>query len=307
MDKSWVQRVFFGSEGIRAGWGVLLFFLMAVGFEFLALTMLRHQLPTGHLPAVLPLTLALEIECAQLLPVLLATAIMALIEGKPVLFYGYQGKSKAVYFVSGLVCGFAAFSALVFVLKTSGLLVFEGQTLHGRAIWKYALGWALMFLMAAGFEESALRGYAQFTLRRGIGFWWGALLLSVLFGLSHLANAGENPVGILGVIAVGLMFCVSLWFTGSLWWALGCHASWDWAESYFYGASDSGVVMQGHLFGVHPAGPPLWSGGTAGPEGSLLNFAVPALLSLGMWLWWGRYRYAGSAVSVSTPSSPNAS
>jgi membrane protease YdiL (CAAX protease family) len=282
------RRVLFGSDGLRAGWGALLFVLIVVGFELLASVLLRSQLPGGRPPAILPLSLALKIECAQLFPVVVATAIMATIERKSIWSYGYQGKSRAVYLISGLICGFVAFSVLVFVLKAAGLLVFDGEQLHGGAVWKYATGWGLMFLMAAAFEESALRGYLQFTLRRGIGFWWGALLLSVMFGLAHLGNAGENRVGIVGVIAVGLMFCVSLWYTGSLWWALGCHASWDWAESYFYGAADSGVSMQGHLFGVHPIGKALWSGGTAGPEGSLLSFAVPALLSLGMWLWWGR-------------------
>jgi membrane protease YdiL (CAAX protease family) len=288
LNESTVRQVFLGSDGIRPGWGVLFFVLMVVGFEFLAFALLRSQLPAGRPPAVLPLRLALLTECAQLFPVMVSTAIMARVERKPVLSYGYQGRSRVLYLVSGLACGFAAFSALVFVLKTAGLLVFEGEQLHGEAIWSYALGWALMFLMAAAFEESALRGYLQFTLKRGFGFWWAALLLSVVFGLAHLVNAGEDPVGIVGIIAVGLMFCLSLWYTGSLWWAVGCHASWDWAESYFYGASDSGVSIKGHLFGVHPIGPPLWSGGTAGPEGSLLNFFVPALLSLGMWLWWGR-------------------
>ena len=114
------------------------------------------------------------------------------------------------------------------------------------------------------------------------------MALSAVFGLLHLVNAGENRVGIAGVVAIGLTFCLSLWYTGSLWWAVGCHASWDWAESYFYGAADSGARMQGHLFGVHPIGPPLWSGGTAGPEGSLLTFAVPVVMSLGRWFWWGR-------------------
>jgi membrane protease YdiL (CAAX protease family) len=284
------QRVLFGSEGLRAGWGALLFILIVIGFELLASLLLRSQLPGGRPPAVLPLDLALKIECAQLFPIVIATAIMATIERKSIWSYGYQGKSRAVYLISGLICGFAAFSALVFALKAAGFLVFDGEQLHGGAIWKYAAGWGLMFLMAAAFEESALRGYLQFTLRRGIGFWWGALLLSIIFGLAHLVNAGENRVGIVGVVAIGLTFCLSLWYTGSLWWALGCHASWDWAESYFYGAVDSGVSMQGHLFGVHPAGLVLWSGGTDGPEGSLLTFAVPALLSLGMWLWWRRRR-----------------
>ena len=290
MEEGSGQRVFFGSDGLRAGWSALLFILIVAAFEFLASLLLRSLFPAGHPPAVLPLSLGLKIECAQLLPVVVVTAIMATIERKSILFYGYQGKSKAVYLISGMIWGFAALSALVLVLKTAGLLVFDGEQLHGGAVWKYAMGWGLMFLMAAAFEESALRGYLQFTLRRGIGFWWAALLLSVVFAVGHLGNAGENRIGLLGVVAVGLMFCLSLWYTGSLWWALGWHASWDWGESYFYGAIDSGVSMQGHLFGVHPVGPVRWSGGTAGPEGSLLTLAVLALLSLGMWIWWGRRR-----------------
>ncbi len=155
-------------------------------------------------------------------------------------------------------------------------------------VWKYALGWGVLFLVVAVFEESTLRGYLQFTLTRGIGFWWGALLLSFLFGFSHGTNPGETPVGLFGAAAVGLVFCLSLWYTGSLWWALGCHASWDWAESYFYGTSDSGLKAQGHLFGEHPTGPLLWSGGTTGPEGSLLALVLLAIMALAMWLWWGR-------------------
>jgi membrane protease YdiL (CAAX protease family) len=108
----------------------------------------------------------------------------------------------------------------------------------------------------------------------------------VLFGAGHLTNAGESPVGLVGAAAVGLVFCISLWYTGSLWWALGCHASWDWAESYFYGTSDSGIVAQGHFFSSHPIGPPLWSGGATGPEGSLLALVPVALMALCMWLWW---------------------
>ncbi len=178
-----------------------------------------------------------------------------LIERRPLLAYGYQGTARAVRFISGLVWGFVALSALVLVLWKARLLAFDGELLHGAAILKYALGWGLLFLMVAVFEESTLRGYLQFTLTRGIGFWWGALLLSLLFGFSHGTNPGETPVGLFAAAAVGLVFCLSLWYTGSLWWALGFHASWDWAESYFYGTSDSGLVAQGHLFGEHPTGP----------------------------------------------------
>jgi uncharacterized protein len=280
--------IFFGPEGLRAGWGVLLFVLLFIGFLFLTGRVLRHFLPRGRPSAVFPLRLAFISESAQLIPLLLATGIMALIEGRSLLAYGYHGTARAVRFFSGLVWGFVALSALVFALWKAGLLAFDGVQLHGAAIWKYALGWAFLFLVVALFEESTLRGYLQFTLTRGIGFWWGALLLSCLFGFSHGTNPGETPVGLFGAAGVGLVFCLSLWYTGSLWWALGCHAGWDWAESYFYGTSDSGLMAQGHLLGEHPTGPLLWSGGTTGPEGSLLALGLIAVMALLMWLWWGR-------------------
>ncbi len=286
--KRGIHWVFFGAEGLRAGWGVLLFVLLFIGFSFLAAQVVRHILPRSHRSAVFPLRLAFISEGTQLLPLILATWIMALIERRPLLAYGYQGTAKAVRFLSGLVWGFVALSALVLVLWKAGLLAFDGVQLHGTDIWKYALGWGVLFLVVAVFEESTLRGYLQFTLTRGIGFWWGALLLSFLFGFSHGTNPGETPVGLFGAAAVGLVFCLSLWYTGSLWWALGCHASWDWAESYFYGTSDSGLKAEGHLFGEHPTGSLLWSGGPTGPEGSLLVLVLLAIMALAMWLWWRR-------------------
>jgi len=288
LPKRGVHWIFIGAEGLRAGWGVLLFVLLFIGFGFLTAQVLRHLLPHSHHSAVLPLRLALISEGAQMVPLLLATAIMALIERRSLLAYGYQGPARAVRLISGLVWGFVALSALVLVLWKARLLAFDGVQLHGPAIWKYALGWGLLFLVVGIFEESTLRGYLQFTLTRGIGFWWGALLLSGLFGFIHGTNPGETLVGLFTAAAVGLVFCLSLWYTGSLWWAVGCHAGWDWGESYFYGTSDSGMVAQGHLLGEHPTGQMLWSGGTTGPEGSLLALALLAFMALIMWLWWGR-------------------
>jgi uncharacterized protein len=286
--KRGLHWVFVGADGLRAGWGVLLFVLLYLVFGFFTSIAARPYLIGIRHATVMPLRLGLIMEAAQGLPTLLATAVMALIERRSLLAYGYQGKARVMRFFSGLIWGFVALSALVLVLWKARLLAFDGQSLHGGAIWKYAFAWGFMFLAVAVFEESTLRGYLQFTLTRGIGFWWGALLLSALFGFSHGTNPGETPVGLFSAAAVGLVFCLSLWYTGSLWWALGCHASWDWAESYFYGTSDSGLVAQGHLFGEHPIGPRLWSGGTTGPEGSLLALGLLAVMALCMWLWWGR-------------------
>lgn len=86
------------------------------------------------------------------------------------------------------------------------------------------------------------------------------------------------------------MHCSSLrsfWYTKSLWWAVGAHAGWDWGQSYFYGTADSGLIAQGRFLNSRPVGNTLWSGGTAGPEGSVLVVPLLVLIAVGMWLWWG--------------------
>lgn len=284
--KRGIGWVFKGDQGIRAGWGVALFILLYLLFAFLTGWLARPYLMAIRQMKEMPLKLGLIMEAAQGLPALFATIIMALMERKSFRAYGYQGQAKLSRFFSGLVWGFVALSALVLALWKTHFLVFDGQSLHGTAILKYGLGWGMMFLIVALFEESTLRGYLQYTLTRGMGFWWGALLLSTLFGFSHGTNPGESPVGLFGAAAVGLVFCISLWYTGSLWWALGCHASWDWAESYFYGTSDSGLVAKGHLFSEHPVGPNFWSGGATGPEGSVLALGLLVVMAICMWLWW---------------------
>jgi hypothetical protein len=110
------------------------------------------------------------------------------------------------------------------------------------------------------------------------GFWQAAWVTSTFFGLIHTANHGENWTGILAAACMGFVFCVSVYVTGSAWWAIGCHAAWDWSETYLYGTADSGIPAQGHLLSTTPAGNTLLSGGADGPEGSVLALAAILLL-----------------------------
>ena len=172
---------------------------------------------------------------------------------------------------------------LVGILWRAGPLVFDGMAGSGVLTLSFGFAWGFVFLLVGFFEESLLRGYLQHTLTRGIGFWWSALSLSVVFALGHTTNNGESVQGIVEVGLAGILFCLSLWYTKSLWWAVGFHTGWDWGQSYFYGTPDSGLVTRGHLLSSHAAGNPLWSGGTAGPEGSLLVVPLVMLVGAGMW------------------------
>jgi hypothetical protein len=124
----------------------------------------------------------------------------------------------------------------------------------------------------------------------GGAFWQAAWVTSTFFGYIHTGNNGENWIGIFAAAAIGFVFCASVWVTGTAWWAIGCHAAWDWAETYFYGTADSGLVAQGHYLSTTPAGNVLWSGGTDGPEGSLLVLGVILLLLLALLAIYGNRR-----------------
>jgi uncharacterized protein len=288
-SSKWTFRSsFVGPQGIRSGWSMLIFAMILV------VEVLITRIPVNHLLHSMKNTPSLEAWSPAVaagvlaLLVLAATAIMARIEERPVLFYGFMDKRRLSRFVLGIAGGVAALSALVLALEMSGWLIFDGRALHGKSAWSYGLQWGVAFLFTAFFEESLLRGYLQSTLARGVGFWWAAVLLSLAFGATHLPNHGESPIGIFSVVAAGLVFCLSLWLTKSLYWAVGLHAGWDWSQSYLYGVPDSGQVASGHLFATHPSGGLIWSGGPTGPEGSIYVIPTMAVMALGVWIAWSR-------------------
>jgi membrane protease YdiL (CAAX protease family) len=286
-----VFDLFIGPEGLRALWGILLFLALRHGLIYCIYPVIRvlATWPSNPDGPIQPRPMMFR-EGAVLICVLVATWLMAKIERRPVEAYGFTQRRSARNFVAGLAWGVALLSLLVFLLRAAGLLVFDARLLSGGSILHDGAVWFAGFLLVGLLEESFSRGYLQFTLSRGlsgtcrllfgaehanaIGFWVAALILSFAFGFGHRTNPGESPLGLLSAGFAGLLFCLSLWRTGSLWWAIGFHASWDWAQSFLYGVADSGLMVQGHLYATHPVGKPYLSGGLTGPEGSLLLLPV---------------------------------
>ncbi len=295
-----MQSLFYGEDGLRPGWGLLIFLAILIAVGAISGVVVRHLHPDAAKMAATARsqpapfrTMALN-EGIPFLLLVLVTWVMSRIERRPVGVYGFGGGGKLRYFCVGLAWGFAFLSLLVLALWKLGLLVFTGQQVFGFAALGGAAKWALAFLLVGLLEEYLLRGYLQYTLARGLaslygmlfetkhqktlGFWTAALVLSFIFGLGHGSNPGESPVGLFSAGAIGMIFCLTLWRTGSLWWALGFHAAWDWAQSFVYGVADSGMMVQGHLLATHPSGKVLLSGGATGPEGSLLILPLMAMI-----------------------------
>jgi hypothetical protein len=180
------------------------------------------------------------------------------------------------YTLSTLTRGISFWWALAAQIAICLYLVLNGE---GHGAWGvYAIAALGLFPCFKLHQKAAPRS----------GFWQAAWVTSAVFGLYHTSNSGENWIGILAASFIGFVFCVSVRVTGSAWWAIGCHAAWDWAETFLYGTADSGLQGQGHYLTASPAGNPLWSGGADGPEGSLLVLGVILLLLLFLVVLYGR-------------------
>ena len=153
---------------------------------------------------------------------------------------------------------------------------------------------ALALLPLAAAEEVVFRGY----LLRAIGGWRGpavgAVVTSVLFALLHALNPNLSLLGLLNILLAGVVFALAVERSGTLWLAVGYHFAWNLAQGPLLGMPVSGTTWEG-LLALGTGGPPLWSGGSFGPEGGLLSTAI-LLLSL-FPLWAATRRPASVAVA----------
>jgi membrane protease YdiL (CAAX protease family) len=256
---------------------VLLFYsLLAslISFLVVAIRAIRALLSLPHHATnVLTPGRGLLNESVFLFGVLFTSAVFARFERRSFADYGLPLRGAfGARFLEGLLWGFASMAGVLLVLRATGNFHFGSLGLAPEKIPAFAIFWALFFVMVGVAEGFAFSGYALFALTRGMGFWPAAALLAFLFGGLHLAvNAGENWLGSVNLVVVGVLLAFTLQRTGNLWFAIGVHAAWDWAQSFLYGVPDSGITVVGHLLNPSFQGSKWMTGGTAGPEGSVVT------------------------------------
>jgi uncharacterized protein len=271
-----IHQVFFNDRGLRSGWRIITYLfqilLLSIAFNFLLGRVLH--LPKSATPAMWQLFLQ---EGLSLAIVFLPALVMARLESRSPGVYGLPARCMfRAGFWHGAALGLVEISVLIGCIAAFRGYSFGPLAEHGVAILRWALLWGLFFVLVGLFEEFAFRGYLQFTLADGIGFWPAAWLLSIGFGSAHLMNRGESRVGALSVVAIALVFALTLVRTGNLWLAVGWHAAFDFGETFLFSVPNSGNVFAGHLSNATLHGPVWLTGGTVGPEGSVFSFLTMA-------------------------------
>lgn len=272
-----LKLIFVGRNGLRAGWRLLIFAVLIVGLVG-GFLLIRNGGVQGFLEAkkhaaeitVTPLLMLVSEGMAFLL-VCVATLIMGKIEHREFSDYGLPlRRALGKDFWIGCSSGFLAISGTLLAMFLLGGFRITGFTLHGTAILTSVAAWGIAFLVVGLCEEFMVRGYVQYTLTSGIGFWPAAFVMCGMFAFGHSFNSNETAVGVVSTGLIALLLCLFLRRTGNLWCAVGFHAAYDWGQTLF-GVPDSGMLPYHSVFNCVLSGPRWLTGGIVGPEASVLT------------------------------------
>jgi membrane protease YdiL (CAAX protease family) len=296
-----LQLIFVGRCGVRAGWRILIFFA-------LLLTLFRITVPLqrivgqwlGHDFNATNVALSRAFTFALLF---LATAIVGKFEHRRLADYGLPARGMlGKNFWIGALWGFVMLSCIIGMMIAAHAYSTGSAALAPLAIVKFGFLWALAFLMVGLFEEFTFRGYLQFTLTWGLGFWPAAAVTCVIFALAHRGNPGETWVGLVEIVLIALFLCLALRRTGNLWFAIGWHMAFDWGESFFYSTPNSGIHATGHLLNASLMGSKWLSGGSVGPEASVFDLLVTIAGILLLAKLYPDAKYPASLPALSAPA-----
>ena len=242
-----------GRGGLRGGWRFASFavFWYASGYILFPLVGLVHRFSkTGFTPEDI-----LAYKLADTLYMIAGSALLVRFEKHRMSWFGFGLEASSLELLgAGWLWGFTMVTLLLLVCAACGYVSYAGLAEQGADLWKY------------------------------LWVWPAALFLSLVFAGDHLLNKPmENVPDVLNLALFGLFTCYSVLRTGSLWFAIGFHASFDFFAISFYGSPNTGnggMPLEHHLLDTRIAGP-TWL--TGGPQGLEASWLVPLLL-LGMML-----------------------
>jgi hypothetical protein len=182
----------------------------------------------------------------------------------------FTGTGGIREFAGGLGLGFCLFSAVMVVLWP--------VSVYHPVGWGTAAGLgvgAVAALSAGVIEEVMFRGFL-FRLIEGVaGTWWALLATSVLFGAAHAFNPGATVLSSIAIaVEAGVLLGAAYAVTGRLWFPIGLHAAWNFTETNVFGMSVSGFSAPKGLIVGTLKGPTILTGGTFGPEASIVAVLV---------------------------------
>ena len=264
-------------------YATLAFWLLSA--DFVLGPVLERLANALHLGGLSPGAVAFS-ETITLTTALLLTWIFARYEGQRVDSYGLPVREAfGARYWEGFALGMVNAGVVALGMIALGGMRIQGLSLHGSEILWAALAWLGACILVGVAEELLFRGYFLQTLWKSLGFWPAAVLISAWFAADHyFFKQGENVWDVITLVTLGLWACYSVLRTGTLWLAVGYHASFDYMQLFVIGTENGSLAPVDRLLNVSFQGPAWVTGGVLGTEASFLMY--PSLALLFLYTWW---------------------
>jgi uncharacterized protein len=178
-------------------------------------------------------------------------------------------------FLIGLLVGSLLMATVYGVLWSLGMASFaSGTGFAGLAV-------AIVYNLATSMGEELLFRAVIFRITEQVAGTTVAIGISAaIFGLLHAANPGATAFGI-GALTIefGIMMALAYVLTRNIWLAVGMHMAWNFTQGYVFGVEVSGVSQPYSILETSVSGPDLLTGGSFGPEASILALGLSAVAS----------------------------
>jgi membrane protease YdiL (CAAX protease family) len=185
---------------------------------------------------------------------------------------------------AGILIGTALFCSVYAILWGAGMASRVGW--HGLDGVSAILG---VSMAAAVGEEIVFRGVVYRILENTFGTLTALIVSSVLFGLMHSTNPGATLFTSTAIaLEAGLLLGLAYSATRSLWFPIGIHFGWNFAQGGIFSAPVSGFQFKG-ILDFRLSGPEILTGGSFGPEASIVALLVCLFGSL--WMVWAIIRF----------------
>jgi uncharacterized protein len=262
---------------IRAVWNAILFWTLGeVVLQPVVDNAITALGKSWHLSYGLSAAIVAMYEFGTLAIAFVLTALFGFFEGRGVGDYGLPfAQAFRARFWEGLLVGIVWAGIVALLMIALGGMRVTGFALQGWALVAAAAAWFGANVLVGLGEEMWFRGYLLQALRKGIGFWLAAIVLSLWFtGEHYFFKPGENIWDCISIFSFGMLVCFTVLRTGSLWFGVGLHAAFDFMQFFVVGTRNGGQVPVAHMLNTSFPGPAWVNGGALGTEASVLMYPL---------------------------------
>ncbi len=228
-----------------------------------------------HLPAASRDYIILGAEIAALpLLLLLYVGLVRIVEGRRTVAELTPSAAPGGL-IAGAIIGAGLFTAVIGILFWMGHAV----VVPPATITLPAVALALSLVSGVG-EELLLRGVMFRIVEERFGTLVGLIASAALFGALHIGNPGATVTSSIAIaLEAGLLLALAYGATRSLWLPIGLHFAWNFTEGGIFTTQVSGGKVPG-ILKTTLTGPDLLTGGSFGPEASVIAVAVCMTMAL---------------------------